>query len=229
MPLLRSPTYDAVMEIAAAYREAQRSFVDLCADFTDEDWATPAPCTPGWTVRDILSHVAGVTNDVAEGNVDGAATDPWTAAQVERWRDAPVAEMIARWNEQIGPIAEALQAFGESRPPLDCHTHEHDVRQALGRPGNRDSELIEWIAERSAANSVGRPVEISFTDGTSTQVLGDGEPIGLSDVTRFDIVRSRLGRRSRAQVMAWTWSEPLTGAELDAWFAFGPTATDIIE
>lgn len=229
MPAHDVPTYDAEMEIAAAYRQAQRSFVDLVADLTDDEWATHVPCAPGWTVRDVLSHVAGVTNDLAEGNVNGAASDPWTAAQVERWRDAPVDEMIARWNEQIGPIAEAIEAFGEYRPPLDCHTHEHDVRHALGRPGNRDSDLIRWMVELFAQASLGRPVEVTFTDGSSVTTVGDGDVVRLYGVTRFDIARSRLGRRSRAQVQSWDWRTPLDDAELGAWFNFGPTDVDIVE
>lgn len=217
------------MEIAAAYRLAQRSFVSMCESFVDDDWSTPVPCNPGWTVRDVLSHVAGVTNDIVEGNVEGAATDPWTAAQVDRWRGHPPAEMIARWNEQIDQVADAVQAFGERRPPLDCHIHEHDVRHALGRPANRDSELIRWIAALAADSAVGRPIAVDFDDGGSMTIVGDGAPIGLSGVTRFDLVRSRLGRRSRAQVAAWAWTDAPTAVELDAWFVFGPSPTAIAE
>jgi uncharacterized protein (TIGR03083 family) len=229
MPAAGGQTYDAEMDIAAAYLQAQRSFVDLVADLTDDEWATPAPCTPGWTVRDILSHVSGVTNDVTEGNVDGAATEPWTAAQVQRWRDTPVDEMIARWNEQIGPIAEALELFGEHRPPLDCHSHEHDVRHALGRPGNQDSELIRWMTTLFGESSLGRPIEVTFTDGSSLTSAGEGHVVQLSGVTRFDLVRARLGRRSLRQVRSWNWSSPLTDGELAAWFVFGPTEYDITE
>lgn len=217
------------MEIATAYRSAQRSFVSMCATFTDDDWASPVPCNPGWTVRDVLSHVAGVTNDIVEGNIDGAATDPWTATQVERWRGHPVDEMIARWNGQIDGVAEMLQAIGERRPPIDCHAHEHDVRHAIGRPGDRDSDLIRWISMMFAEGSVGRPVEVDFDGDGSMTIVGRGEPIGLRGVTRFELVRSRLGRRSREQVEAWAWTDPPTADELDAWFVFGPSPAPIEE
>ncbi len=217
------------MEIADAYREAQRSFVELVETLDDAEWSTPVPCNPLWTVRDVLSHVAGVTNDIIEGNVDGAATDPWTANQVDRWRGAPVGEMIERWNAQIDDVAVALQTVGERRPPLDCHSHEHDVRHAVGRPGNRDSVLIRWMSSLFAEVSAGRSVVVRFDDQVETTIGGHGVPVTLSGVSRFDFVRSRLGRRSSSQVAAWDWSEPPTADLLAGWFLFGPSTIDIDE
>ena len=119
------------MEIARLYRLAQTSFADLARTIAPDEWARPSPCTPAWSVRDVLSHAAGVTLDIVEGNVEGAATDPWTAAQVERWRDAPVDELLGRWDAAIDQAAAAIEMIGEGRPVFDCHTHEHDVRTAL--------------------------------------------------------------------------------------------------
>lgn len=211
------------------YVTAQGSFVSTVSGLSDDDWATPAPCTPGWTVRDVLSHVAGVTIDISEGNVAGAATDPWSAVQVERFRDVPAFDLIARWNGLIEPVAAAIEAIGEHRPALDCHTHEHDVRQALGRPGRRDSELIHWMADRFASAAVGRPIIARLPGGGDYRIDGSGDSVELRGRPRFDIVRARLGRRSRAQVRDWQWSEALTDDELDAWFAFGPALDDIDE
>jgi hypothetical protein len=58
---------------------------------------------------------------------------------------------------------------------------------------------------------------------------GDGESRSLSGVTRFEVVRSRLGRRSRSQVLDYDWSEPPTDELLTAWFMFGPSEIDIVE
>lgn len=216
------------MDIDVAYREAQRSFVELFRSLDDHEWAAPVPCTPDWTVRDVLSHVAGLADDVLRGNLAGAATDPWTAAQVERWRDADWRGLVAQWDTQVDDVAGALAAFDERRPPIDCHSHEHDVRHALGRPGRRDTELIRWIADGFRGVPVGRPVAVAV-DGVTLTIAGEGDPIALSGITRFELARSRLGRRSRAQVAAWDWSTPPTAAELDRWFVFGPASTDIDE
>lgn len=217
------------MPIAELYRLAQRSFVDLCIDLDGDDWARPAPCTPGWTVFDIASHAAGVTLDIVAGRVEGAATEPWTAAQVERWRDTPRAELFAQWDEHIVAAASAIEAIGETRPPIDCHTHEHDVRQALGRPGNRDSPIVQDALDRFVERGAIQAIEITFVDGAQLTIPGAGEPVGVRGVSRFEVFRSRLGRRSVDQFAAYDWRQPPRDELRADWFLFGPSPYDIEE
>jgi hypothetical protein len=217
------------VDIARLYLDAQRSFVSLCDGFSDAEWSAAVPCNPDWTVWDVLSHVAGVTDDIVNGRVEGAATDPWTAAQVGRWRETPRDDLIERWDRQVGDAAAAIAAVDEIRPPLDCHSHEHDVRHALGRPGNRDSELVRWMSVRFGDAPVGRAVEIEFEDGSTTVIEGADAPLRLRNISRFELVRSRLGRRSRAQVLAYDWSESPPAGLLSEWFLFGPSPLDIVE
>ena len=194
------------------YLEAQRSFVALARDLSADDWAAPVPCCPGWTVRDVLSHVAGIPDDVFAGRIDGVATDPWTAAQVERNRSLAVDELLDRWDEQSTPFAALMQSIGQDRPPIDCLTHEHDVRHALGRPGDRDSDIIV---------------------GAVAEVLAElrAEGVDVRDVTPFELFRSKLGRRARSQVEAYDWvGDPAAvTAAIDSWFEFGPAQQPIIE
>lgn len=218
-----------LMAIAALYREAQSSFVELARSLSEEQWEAPSPCTPGWAARDLLSHAAGVAIDIVEGNVEGAATPPWTAAQVQRWRDVAVDELIDRWNQALDQTAEAIEFIGEARPIVDCHTHEHDLRCAIGSSGNRDSELVDWIADRFVAIPAGRAIDLDFVGGVQRRVEGPGGAIGLSGVTAFELARSRLGRRSSDQVRAYAWSEPVPDEVLDGWFLFGPSEVPIIE
>jgi hypothetical protein len=42
-------------------------------------------------------------------------------------------------------------------------------------------------------------------------------------------VRSRLGRRTRAQVAAFSWSEAPSDDLLSEWFTFGPSELPIVE
>ena len=223
------------MGIASLYREAQSSFVSLARSLTEEQWAAPSPCTPGWTARDLLSHAAGVAIDVMDGNVEGAATPPWTAAQVERWRSEPVEALIERWDGLAADAAEALEAFGEARAIVDCHTHEHDLRCAVGEPGTRASPLVGWIAERFVGISVGPPLDLEYLDGSVRRIDGSGSGSGpdaalrLSGLTEFELFRSRLGRRSADQVRAYDWSRPVPDDVLDGWFLFGPSETPIEE
>jgi hypothetical protein len=217
-----------VTSIARLYRDSQHSFVELFQSLDADQLATTVPCTPEWTVRDVLSHVAGVTDDIANGRVEGAATDPWTASQVERWREADPAMLIEQWNGQIEGIATLLEQLGELRPPLDCHSHEHDVRHALDMPDHQSSEMIMVMTARFAEAPMARPVTITFADDSTATMPGEGEPISLSGLTQFEFVRSRLGRRTPDQVAAYEWSEP-PGDLLSEWFAFGPSRVPIVE
>lgn len=214
----------APFDIAEQYLGAQRSFVALARSLTDDEWATATACCPGWTVRDVLSHVAGLADDLVHGRVEGAATDPWTAAQVERWRDAAVDELVAQWDAQAPGVADALAALGEARPVFDCCTHEHDVRAALGRPGNRDAAIVS-IAAATLADLDG--VRVVF-DGAPGAGASSDESI-VRGLTPFELFRSRLGRRSAAQVRAYDWSVPPDDEVLATWFAFGPSPHDIDE
>ena len=220
-------------DIATRYRFAQESFTALARTLPDDAWSMPVPCTPAWTVRDVLSHVAGITDDALAGRMDGAPGEAWTAAQIERNRSATVDELLERWASQAPMFAEIIDEIGERRPPFDCHTHEHDVRHAVGRPGNRDSIIVESMAADLAVVDdcpvaldvvlAGRPIRSGPAEGPAA--------VTLERVTPFELFRSRPGRRSREQMRAWSWvgDDADIEAVLDVWPFFGPTATPIVE
>jgi hypothetical protein len=219
--------------IGVRYKEAVESFVEFARTLTAEEWSTHVPCTPIWTVRDVLSHVAGVPDDGLAGRVDGAATDPWTASQVERYADFSVDELLERMLGQHELFGAAIEQMGEQRPPYDCHTHEHDIRQAIGRPGNRETAIID-DAMLLLTQRIELPIEltITFTDGTSQVGGAEGaeRQVGLK-TSKFEVFRSRLGRRTPEQVRALDW----TGGSEDidivvaSWFNFGPSEITIAE
>jgi uncharacterized protein (TIGR03083 family) len=203
--------------------------VTLLSSLDDDEWSTPVPCCPDWTVRDVLSHVAGVTDDIANGRVEGAGTDPWTAAQVARWRDVDRSALIEQWNGQIGGVADLLEQVGEVRPPIDCFNHEHDVRHALGRDLRVPPDFLAAMVDRFAAVSAGPPVTVTFADGATAALPGEGDPVSLRGISQYEFVRSRLGRRTREQVASYDWSQPPGDELLSEWFAFGPSELPIIE
>ena len=218
--------------IAHLYAVAQASCAELVRTLSADELARPMPALPTWTVRDTISHVAGIPDDGINGRMDGAPGEAWTAAQVERWRDTPIGELLEQWDLQTELFAAAIESMGEGRPPIDCHAHEHDVRGALGRPGNRDNEIIAYVVPGMIVGTqLDRPFTVEFQDGS---VLhggtsdGAGNPLVLRGVTQFEIFRARLGRRSRRQVEAYDWSDDPSGL-LENWFIFGPSPTAVIE
>jgi len=217
--------------IAEHYRIAIDSFIDLARTLDDAAWATVVPCTPEWTVRDVLSHVSGIPDDAAAGRMEGAPGESWTAAQVERNRAFSVDELLTRWSQQAPAFAELIEQVGQGRPPIDCHSHEHDIRHALGRPGARSNAIVDTPSFATVEVPIRVVIEI---DGGATVTSGDldaGTTVTLRGASRFDLFRSRLGRRSREQVRAYDWSGTDADIEavIDGWFSFGPSPVPIIE
>ena len=226
---------DVAPPISALYLEAYESFAAFAATLSPADWATPVPCLPGWDARDVLSHVSGIPDDALAGRFDGVATEPWTASQVARNRDFTVDELLSRWSEQAAGFAAGLDAIGERRPPFDCHSHEHDIRQALDRPGNRDSTIVEAGAMTFAHGfDHPFPVTVSLTDGRTLTSGGNGAAgaaVIVRDVSTFELFRSGLGRRSRSQVENYDWvgDDDDIATVIDGWFMFGPAEQPVLE
>jgi uncharacterized protein (TIGR03083 family) len=216
------------------YAEATQSFIDFARTLSEGDWATPVPCTPLWTARDVLSHVAGIPDDGLAGRTDGAATEAWSASQVERNAVFTVDELLERWEGQYEFFGAAIESMGEERPGYDCHSHEHDVRHALDRPGNRDSALVRDGAQSLLAGfaDVDVAITVDLEDGSTVRTgrRDAGPSVGLT-TTGFEVFRSVLGRRTRDQVRRLDWAgEPdAVDAVVERWFRFGPSEVAIIE
>ena len=87
--------------------------------------------------------------------------------------------LIAQWNGQIDAVADLLEQFGEFRPPIDCWTHEQDIRHALGREAAMPMPILDTMVTRFATVPVGPPVTITFADDAQVEIPGEGDPIAL--------------------------------------------------
>jgi uncharacterized protein (TIGR03083 family) len=176
-------------------------------------------------VKDVLAHVAGIPADIIAGNIEGAATDPWTQAQVDARAGRTIAEITDEWR-QTGPQIDAIiDSFGPTGAQLlfDLTTHEHDVRLALGTPGARDAGVFDVALDFAVSNRgqyAPKPIHIE-ADHLAWD-LGDGEPVATLTADRFTLMRALSGRRTPAQIRALEWTgdpEPFIPM-----FASGPFA-----
>jgi uncharacterized protein (TIGR03083 family) len=73
-------------------REEYRQLADVCSSLDPAQWDTPS-CLPGWTVRDVLSHVIGV-----EAGLLGESPPDVDIAHLAHLRN-PIAEANELWVE----------------------------------------------------------------------------------------------------------------------------------
>lgn len=243
-------------DLAAAYAETRSSMIDIARSLTPEEQAGRVPACPDWTVKDLMAHVSSIAAAVAEGRIpadlnlaafwDGAVAvrrETFVAGALAERRDRSLDEIVKEW-EQTGPVLEAMmraeRPWPEGTPPFpdwvaltDAAVHHHDLRGAVGRPGDRDS-LATGLSLRSYVESMrfrisaeGVPT-LRIRAGKREWVIGDGEPAATVSADPFELARAASGRRSPGQVRAFDWDgdpEPF----LRLFYPYGPRDDALVE
>ncbi|MHC9296092.1 maleylpyruvate isomerase family mycothiol-dependent enzyme [Mycobacterium sp. LTG2003] len=220
----------AVTDAAQAVRRYQETKDRIGALVSESDalWDTAVAACPGWSVRDVLAHMTAVAEDWVSGRLAGAPTDEQTAAQVARFKAFDAAGILTAWNDAAAELARRADTDGLKPPLGDVVVHEHDIRAALGRPGARDSAAARDVSDQLLAMlRTPVPLVVTVEDAEYRSGPDAGSELRL-DTTRFEALRWRTGRRSRAQLAAMAWSGDPTPV-LDSLYLFGPANTDLIE
>jgi uncharacterized protein (TIGR03083 family) len=245
-------------EIAQEATAGRQRITELVVGLDEATAKMPVPTCPEWSIADVVAHMVGVCADVLAGNIEGVATDPWTAAQVEARRGRSIKELVDEWAE-VAPSVEEMAPLFPGRVPtqwiVDITSHEHDIRHALGRPGAQDTDavsmatgfMIAGLATSVAAHGL-PPLEIRAAGnswvgggegeadlgavllGADPPIGGDRVPEATVEASEFNLFRALTGRRSLDQVRRFTWTGDAE-RYLPA-FEFGPfkpSAVDIDE
>jgi len=218
---------------AAAYEEGHRAAVALVRAATPEQRETRVPATPLWTVGDVIRHVTGVAGDLVNGTmpldfnpIESWQTDDgtekgnaYTDNHVQSRRDRSVDDVLDEWaqiTERMLPILRREQPapqpfpFVELVPVNDLAVHLHDIRGALGEPGDRDGALVAisfasyFAAFGMRCNARGlAPLRVRY-DGKE-RVTAEGDVAATWSGDRFELFRALAGRRSNEQIAAMEW------------------------
>jgi uncharacterized protein (TIGR03083 family) len=215
--------------LAGLYRDTRVRLTDLAAGLDQAAHGAEVPACPGWAVRDVLAHLTAVPEDAIAGRLAGVPDEAFTADQVARFADVPVAEMLVRWSAAAPEFEEVIDAFGIWPAVIDVASHEQDIRGALGLAGARTCPAIREMAPR-LASWLDPGVRMRIVTERGEYVLGDGqdEPSLTLSTTEFEMFRWRMGRRSPAQLAAMDWSAD-PAAVLGQLTIFGPATSDIVE
>ena len=181
-----------VPEVCAAYFELHERVSQLISDLPESATSTAVPHCPQWTVKDVLSHMIGVPEDILNGAMDGVATNAWTQRQVDRHTSHTFSELLHMWDEALTTFQHVLPKIPQpviSQFVFDQATHEQDIRHALSSPGARDSSAIA-VAEGFLRDFLSRNPDPEIAKLANFPLTG------------FEFVRSLSGRRSLEQIAA---------------------------
>ncbi|MBC7631957.1 maleylpyruvate isomerase family mycothiol-dependent enzyme [Aeromicrobium sp.] len=148
------------------WRESADAVLSLAPSLDETDWSTPTDC-PGWTVKDVLAHLAHLETELCSiaqntHDVTGAheLVSSYTEAGVAERRHRTPTELIDELTAAVelrssrlvdvpddpatpapvtpGGISWTWDKLLRNRS-LDMWVHEQDIRRAIGRPGGLDS------------------------------------------------------------------------------------------
>ncbi len=156
-----------------------RSIAALCSSFTEDQWKAPTDC-PGWSVQDLLAHLAGaeagilgrpdpdhtppeahyVKNDIGRSNevvVDWRR--PWPGSKVlEEFRKVTTERLrLLRSMSAEDFAAETQTPLGPGTVAellririLDAWVHEQDMRRTVSRAGHLEGPVAQHSVGRVA-------------------------------------------------------------------------------
>jgi uncharacterized protein (TIGR03083 family) len=214
-------------EVGDLYRSGRLRIEQMLGALEPDRWAVPVPACPGWDVHAVLAHLVGVVEDSGAGRLNGPPGPEQTAAEVARHGSTPPDELLWRWTELSPPFERVLSAGSIWPAFFDVLSHEHDLHGALGTVGDRDGDVVLVAKLLVRGVDMGRPFQVDTGEVVLTSSVPGEEPLVLR-ASAFEVFRLRMGRRSRAQVLAMDWSED-PGDLVDRLFVFGPAEQDLVE
>ena len=213
------------------YRDTRHRVTELVAGLDVDQLRTPVPATPNWTVHDLLAHLVGGASDAANGRVDGAPGDTWTARHVAERHGAALDELLAEW-DRLGPTIEGGlvgQRFTGPNIAADLICHEADLRETFGL-GRADR--AHWydpflgVMMLFLGRQLRDVASVVVRDEHSEWRCGSGDITATVQTDAYELLRAMFSRRSRRQIAAWDWAPTPTTQIVEAFGFFGPRDDD---
>lgn len=219
-------------ELADLYEHLRSDISQTVAALDPDDLDKVVPATPGWTIRDVVTHLAAdatcmIAGDFpreffeAFGESEGVAmVNEWTSRQLVERRGRSVEDVLQEWKESSTGVAAMMR--GDSSWPdgivpfadrvilTDAAVHQQDIFGALGIDRDRDAAPVK-IALSGYITTMGWRLgaagipPLRFDLGDKSYVAGEGEAAATVRASRFELFRAMSGRRSPEQIRAYEW------------------------
>ena len=214
------------------YDETRLALSQLVRGLSDEEIGRAVPATPGWTVRDIISHLAGDAASVISGdfpelffNAFGApeavlALNDWTNEHVQSRSRLPLEQVLDEWNEAGEEVSKMMRgdtawpgnipSFADRVLLTDLGVHQQDIYGALGVERDREGPLVKmggagYVAVLGFRLPGAGLAPLRVRAGGSERVTGEGEIGATVTASRFELFRALSGRRSPDQIKSYEW------------------------
>ena len=216
------------MDPKAAY---ESSFERIRSLVGDQSADVEVPTCPGWTVKDVVAHLADFFA-VFKTDPEKGFSHGWGDEGVERRRSRSLQECLQEVSEHLQDPGGFFESQFAAVAVSDVLAHEQDIRTALDRPGARDDANIvpaiemglSFIEKKTAGQDL--PALRVVTDEVD-RTLGEGDASVTLRSSTYELFRTIHGRRTVDQLQAMDWDgDP--GPWVSALFLFGPTE-DIVE
>jgi hypothetical protein len=202
------------VDCGALYERLRRDLVAQVLALDARGCAVMVRATPAWTVRDVLSHVTGITEDLNSLSFDAADADAWTRAQVTRHRDETVAETVAAWDREAPRFEAGLGQLGYewgAHYVADLLVHLTDVRASLGLPIPTDEQATRvaldfYLDDLHAALTEDAIGTVDVETPPERRTVGAGTRRAGLRGDAFDVLRACAGRRTLREIRALAWT-----------------------
>lgn len=220
-------------DVADLYEELRNEISELVAGLDPEDLEKPVPATPGWAIRDVVTHLAAdatcaiggdFPNEFFQAFGESAAVEKvnaWTERQLADRQGHSLEELLQEWktsSTELMPLMRGEKPWPEGTMPFaerilltDITVHQQDIFGALGIDRARDgapirmglSAYVVGMGWRLAGAKL-PPLRFEVEDKSYT--AGEGDPGATVRASRYELFRAMSGRRSPEQIAAYDWN-----------------------
>lgn len=242
-------------DLAEVYSVTRKELANYVSSLSEDELDRPVPATPGWSIRDVVAHLAGVVVSTTGGDFPieffaALGSEPavkvlneWTGRHVDDGRKRPLRDLLDQWEESAAvvtpmlageaPWPEDVVPFAGHVLTTDLAVHQQDVYGAMGVVRDRDAAPVRigFATYRGGVDlrlrAVGGPA-LRFVTEHKEVVAGDGDPAATVRASRFELFRALSGRRSPDQLRSFDWEgdpEPF----LEYFYPYGVRAEALVE
>ena len=219
-------------DVADLYEELRNEISELVAGLDPHALQKAVPATPGWTIKDVVTHLAADATCAVGGDFPNeffqafgesaavAKVNSLTERQLREREGHSLEELLQEWktsSTELIALMRGERAWAEGTMPFadrilltDIAVHQQDIFGALGIVRGRDSAPIRmalsaYVVGMGWRLAAAELPPLRFETEDKSYTAGDGEPGATVRASRFELFRAMSGRRSPAQIAAYDW------------------------